>query len=137
MHISYNSIGEALLSDWWFSLKNVTSILSEKFKRDGLVKLILGIIRFAAGKIFPFQVSDSRFRKTFGRTLMKKSGTNVLYGAFKGLKLREDFYWAKSDLPSMLLGLYEVQVVKELVTFSHKRRNFVEIGSADGFYAAG
>lgn len=62
----------------------------------------------------------------------------VKYGPFKGLSLGKKLWWGKGDLGSMCLGLYEIEILnffysKEL----EDRKNFIDIGAADGYYAIG
>lgn len=62
----------------------------------------------------------------------------VKLGPFKGLKLKKNNWWGKSDLGSMCLGLYE----KELLDFifsdaTNGRNTFIDVGAADGYYAIG
>lgn len=65
-------------------------------------------------------------------------GGVVGYGPFKGLSLQKNNWWGGADFASMLLGLYE----KEVLDFLFSKRfdgfeSFVDIGAADGYYAIG
>lgn len=65
-------------------------------------------------------------------------GGVVRYGPFKGLALEKNNWWGGADFGSMLLGLYEKEVLDFL--FSAKFdpfENFVDVGAADGYYAVG
>ena len=62
----------------------------------------------------------------------------VGYGPLKGLKLADDAWWGAPDKASMLLGLYEQELLdvltsKPLVDKSY----FIDIGAADGYYGIG
>lgn len=62
----------------------------------------------------------------------------VQYGPFKGMQLQENTWWGKYDLGSMCLGLYEKEIQEAL--FAEEvlgRKNFIDIGAADGYYAIG
>ncbi|RRO02308.1 hypothetical protein [Pectobacterium aquaticum] len=62
----------------------------------------------------------------------------VKYGPLKGLKLQSDTWWGKSDLGSMLLGLYEKEILDYIETVHVNDFNaFIDIGAADGYYACG
>lgn len=65
-------------------------------------------------------------------------GGVVKYGPFKGLSLAKNNWWGGGDFGSMLLGLYE----KEVLDFLFSERldaveSFVDVGAADGYYAIG
>lgn len=65
-------------------------------------------------------------------------GGVVKYGPFKGLSLAKNNWWGGGDFGSMLLGLYE----KEILDFLFSERlagfeSFVDVGAADGYYAIG
>lgn len=62
----------------------------------------------------------------------------VSYGPFKGLKLNKDTWWGKLDLGSMLLGLYEKEILDIISNIKQDEySNFIDIGAADGYYACG
>tara|TARA_B110000003_G_C16511587_1_gene481444 strand:- start:2 stop:880 length:879 start_codon:yes stop_codon:yes gene_type:complete len=70
--------------------------------------------------------------------IIREHGYKVAYGNFKGMKLNKDIYWAKNDLITHILGVYEKHVLEKLTEFS-KRGNFpfIDIGAADGYFAVG
>ena len=61
----------------------------------------------------------------------------VQYGPLKGYKIPEESHWGGLARPSMLLGMYEREVVDVLVEHSEDRDILVDIGAADGFFAVG
>ena len=62
----------------------------------------------------------------------------VSFGPFKGLKLNKDTWWGKLDLGSMLLGLYEKEILDIISNIKQDEySNFIDIGAADGYYACG
>jgi len=62
----------------------------------------------------------------------------VRYGPLKGLKLSDDAWWGAPDKASMLLGLYEQELLTALCTKPlADRSNFIDIGAADGYYGIG
>lgn len=61
----------------------------------------------------------------------------VKYGAFKGLKFSTQTWWGGTDRASMLLGLYEQEVLLSLQQLPKKYRYFIDVGAADGYYGVG
>lgn len=77
-------------------------------------------------------------RERLSQDIFTKMQGRVAHGPFKGLELDSVPGWGKSDLSSMLLGCYEVEVLEAL--HAHEwaaRSHFVDIGAADGYYAVG
>jgi precorrin-6B methylase 2 len=65
-------------------------------------------------------------------------GGAVRYGPFKGLKLQKTTWWGKCDLGSMLLGLYEKEILDYVDGLMvGECSTFIDIGAADGYYACG
>jgi len=70
--------------------------------------------------------------------LILEHGYQVAYGTFKGMKLSKNIYWAKDDLITHILGVYEEHILKKLIEFSKKGNYpFIDIGAADGYFAIG
>lgn len=62
----------------------------------------------------------------------------VGYGPLKGLKLADDAWWGAPDKASMLLGLYEQELLETLCSKPLTDRSyFIDIGAADGYYGIG
>lgn len=62
----------------------------------------------------------------------------VRYGILKGLKLEiNDMNWSRADLGSILLGIYEKEVMDEIDKISKKNTIFCDIGAADGIFGVG
>ena len=61
----------------------------------------------------------------------------VGYGPLKGLKFADQYWWGMTDRASMILGLYEREVLDALIELSASRRTFIDIGAADGYYSVG
>ena len=60
----------------------------------------------------------------------------VLRGLFSGLKLNRDTCWGKSDLGAQCLGFYEKEIL-DVIAVQDPFDTFLNLGSADGFYAVG
>jgi len=64
-------------------------------------------------------------------------GSTVKYGPFTGLCLENQHSWLPHNRGNMLLGLYEKEVVSNIVTSSQQKDYFIDIGAADGYFALG
>jgi hypothetical protein len=65
-------------------------------------------------------------------------GGVVAYGPFRGLTLAKNNWWGGADFGSMLLGLYEKEVLDYFFSPECGRfETFVDVGAADGYYAIG
>lgn len=62
----------------------------------------------------------------------------VQYGPFRGLRLSEETWWGRADLGAMVLGLYEKEILNEILSIRRDQYDtFIDIGAADGYYACG
>jgi len=61
----------------------------------------------------------------------------VAYGPFKGMRLCEEVHWGVGDRAAMILGLYEQEILEALSTLTPRRKVFVDLGAADGYYGVG
>jgi hypothetical protein len=59
----------------------------------------------------------------------------VSYGVFKGMSIVPELTWNKADLGSMILGLYEKEVIQVLE--ENPRSTLINLGAGDGYYAIG
>ena len=65
--------------------------------------------------------------------MMSTYNSTVQYGPLDGYKIPEESHWGGLARPSMLLRLYEREVVNLLVEHADKREVFIDVGAADGF----
>jgi hypothetical protein len=63
--------------------------------------------------------------------------STVAYGPFKGLKFPKEYWWGRTDRASMLLGLYEQEILVALSQTPATHRTFIDLGAADGYYSLG
>ena len=63
--------------------------------------------------------------------------STVAYGPLKGLKFVNDYSWSVGDRGAMILGLYEQEILNILSSIQPQRKNFINIGPADGYYGVG
>ncbi len=60
----------------------------------------------------------------------------IKYGPFQGFKLSNDAYWGAADHGTMILGIYEQEILNE-ITKENNKSVFVDLGAADGYYGIG
>lgn len=61
----------------------------------------------------------------------------VAYGPFKGLKLDADAHWGGADRGTMVLGIYEQEILEQLSSLAGQFKTFIDLGAADGYYGIG
>ena len=83
--------------------------------------------------------SLTQLRVDLGARLENQLGCRLVqYGPFKGMRLSQGSTWTRAELPSMLLGMYEKEVVQALVNLSRRKGGtFVNVGAGDGYFAIG
>ena len=78
-----------------------------------------------------------RERRRLSDLIMSRYNRTVQYGPLKGYEIPRESHWGGLARPSMLLGLYEREVVAALVEHAAERDVFIDVGAADGFFAVG
>jgi hypothetical protein len=78
-------------------------------------------------------------RKIISHRFKAANGQKILYGHFSGVNLSKTSFWNSIDHPSILLGLYEREVLDVIVDLCiiNNKNLFINIGAADGYYAVG
>ena len=76
-------------------------------------------------------------RIMLSKKLQKDLGDKVRHGYFKGMWLPTAMSWGETDRVSMLLGYYEIEVLKAIYSSPIKYDTFIDLGAADGYYAIG
>lgn len=119
--------------------------LIDKFKQDchsrGMAAAMSAVLRWFVNRLKELiglgdQIQKRRLELSV--MLNERFSATVRYGPFKGLQLSRDIWWGKTDRASMLLGLYEQEVLNSVqVAAAKKRRSFIELGAADGYYGVG
>jgi len=69
--------------------------------------------------------------------LMEVFENIISYGPFCGVKLFAKSTWGPGDRASMLLGLYEKEVLTTLISLLEFRDNLINIGAGDGYFPIG
>ncbi len=115
----------------------MTTHLLAKFiasaKEDGLFKAL------NKSALWVVEHADAihRRRITIAKQLDTLYNSTVRYGPFNGLKLTRDHSWCSTDRGSMLLGLYEKEVLESLTNIPKQYNTFIDVGAADGYYGIG
>ena len=60
----------------------------------------------------------------------------IAYGPFKGFKFDPASSWGE-DRGSMILGIYEQEILESLEQISSRFKTFIDLGAADGYYGIG
>jgi hypothetical protein len=112
-------------------------LLQGKYQRDGLRNVALSITKLLVRKMSPLEIRADLKRRRLGESFHIDFDGEVRYGSFTGLRLPKKLIWAKNDMPSMLIGFYEKQVIDWITSRQIHFLYLVDIGSADGLYLAG
>ena len=92
--------------------------------------------RILRGKHRPNRLLERRIQ--LGKMLAIEFNNTVRYGPFKGLKLPQQTRWGKGgDVASMLLGIYELEVVTSLRLAAERRKVLIDLGAANGYFGLG
>ena len=76
-------------------------------------------------------------RKLLSCELSERMKHTIKYGPFYGMTFCDDHWWGGSDRGSMLLGIYEEEILNAIMTVSNKYNVFIDLGAADGYYSIG
>jgi hypothetical protein len=106
-------------------------------KKDGFLKASKKAFLWILSRIGIRKDSIQRRRIQMSQKLDELFNSTVQYGLFKGLKLSTETWWGSADRASMLLGLYEKEVLDSLQNISKKNTTFIDLGAADGYYGIG
>jgi hypothetical protein len=78
-----------------------------------------------------------RVRRDLSNAIAETFNWVIKYGPFAGMRLLRSSWWGEGDKASIVFGLYEQEVAKELLDLSKKFKTFIDIGAADGYYGVG
>ena len=111
------------------------------WRKGGSLAAVEKVVSFARGRIRQRLDRDyhiDRRRRHLSEQLNSTLDATVAYGPFKGLKLAAETWWVGGiDRSSMLLGLYEREVMESLAHVPGSHRTFIDIGAADGYFGIG
>jgi hypothetical protein len=77
------------------------------------------------------------YRRRLSRKIFAQCGGTIQYGPFAGMHWLDNPHRGRSEQGVIILGLYEQEVLKNLVEAPAHFRVFVDVGAADGYYAVG
>jgi len=107
-------------------------------RNEGFTETAIRAMRHLFESIRPRKKTFSDIRVELGSKVERALGGRVVkYGLFAGMRLHKTVSWGNADLGSMLLGVYEKEVQEILLSLSVGKRNLVDIGAADGYFAVG
>jgi hypothetical protein len=116
---------------------NLIGKFMAKLVEEGPASALRTTASFVRNQFAPVDHAHAR-RVELSDQLSRLLDGTVAYGPFKGLKLIDAAWWGgRADRASMLLGLYELEVLQSICTMAPERRTFVNIGAADGYYGLG
>lgn len=77
-------------------------------------------------------------RRRISERIRTEADSVVQSGPFRGMRLSpSDSHWGGSDKGSMILGLYEKEILDLLASLGSATRPFINLGAADGYYGIG
>ena len=82
-------------------------------------------------------IAIGKKRQSLSLQLSDRMNHTVKYGPFAGMKFTQDNWWSGSDRGAMLLGIYEEEVLRSIMTCPKKYNVFIDLGAADGYYSIG
>ena len=99
--------------------------------------LKLAFLKFISSKLVKLGLVEDaeKLRQRLSAEINQRFDSTIAYGSFKGFKFTKNSWWSKHDRGSMILGLYEKEIIEILLNTSKERSVFIDIGAADGYYA--
>ncbi len=82
-------------------------------------------------------IAIDKKRKSLSRDLSTRMKHTIKYGPFSDMVFCSDYWWGGSDRASMLLGIYEEEVLNSIMSIPNKYNVFIDLGAADGYYSIG
>lgn len=76
-------------------------------------------------------------RLKISNKLSEMYDSTVVNGPFRGFKIPRESWWGAADRGSMLLGLYEKEILESLASTPKQYSQFIDLGAADGYYGVG
>ncbi len=116
-------------------------MLLSKFVQLVKHKSLLAALR-ASGGFFIRRIGLGRYavdkrRRNLSKLIDATYNSTVAYGPFAGLRLGPLSWWGVTDRGSMLLGIYEQELLRSIHTLAGRHDFLIDLGAADGYYAIG
>jgi hypothetical protein len=106
------------------------------WKTDGFSAAVKALYDFIKHRPISDYVIDRR-RRQLSSEVDSLFHSTVAYGPFKGLTFCSTESMWGIDRASMLLGLYEQEILQSLTSIPGKDKTLIVLGAADGYYAIG
>jgi len=119
---------------------NLKQKFIEKVQKEGVLAALEKLISWSIFKLKHNLGIDDTFekrKKFLSNKLLEEFNGVIRYGPFKGLKFSPESSWGVGDRASMLLGLYEKEILTSLQNIPDKYKTFIDLGAADGYYGIG
>jgi hypothetical protein len=120
--------------------KNLKQKFLEKIQEDGVLAALEKLISWSIFTLkhnLGISCPSEKRRKFLSNKLLEEFNGVIRYGLFTGLKFSSDNSWGVGDRASMLLGLYEKEILTSLQNIPSKYKTFIDLGAADGYYGIG
>lgn len=109
--------------------------LRRSLTEQGVPTTVMKSLRHTAARIARNDPYSRRVE--LGKKLGESTQWTVSAGPYSGMKLGRNQWWSAADAASMLLGLYELEVVDELRSYGKEERFLIDVGAGDGYHAIG
>lgn len=113
-----------------FRTYGLTGLVYVLRKKIGVSEVVVANTQAHDGEINAARLKMSEY-------LAATHNNTVAYGPFKGMTLPENNWWGQLDVGGQILGTYERHVQEKIAELAAPASVFVDIGSADGYFAVG
>lgn len=98
------------------------------------IRQITNFILSAHSEIIQFTMSG--IKNDISKKISNFHKNTIAYGPFSGMKLN-NLTWGSSEISSMILGIYEEEVLDAILKLKGKTKNFINLGAGDGYFSVG
>lgn len=119
------------------SVREVAKSATYTLREKGLGETFRIAKQYVGHHVFDSHEDPTTRRYRLSQRLAATFNSTVAYGPFAGLKLDTNSWWGAADRGSMLLGLYESEVLSWMDSARSGRSILIDLGAADGYYAIG
>lgn len=118
-------------------VRTVSALARQSLKQRGVSGLLRDGRNYLAFNVLRASTDFTQQRYRLSEALSLACDYTVQYGPFAGMQLAPESWWSAADRGSMILGMYEQEVLKALSDHHDGRSILVDVGAADGYYAIG
>ena len=119
---------------------NLKKKFIDEVQEKGVLVALKKLISWSIFKLnYNLEILDpfEKRKKFLSNKLLEEFNGVIRYGPFKGLRFNSESSWGAGDRASMLLGLYEKEILASLKNIPDKYKTFIDLGAADGYYGIG